>query len=112
MTTEVEAVDPLVAAVNDLCLRCHNTASTKGFWDSSVMEKLGLAGKLMLVVSELGEALEASRNSDFDNFCEELADTCIRIFDLAGAFNIHLGDVIAAKMEKNEQRPYLHGKEY
>jgi NTP pyrophosphatase (non-canonical NTP hydrolase) len=96
--------------------------------------------KLMLVVSELGEAMEAYRhlNGDtlqvlmgggkaamekaadgltfqqfqhYDNFEEELADTAIRLLDLCGALNIDLAAAIHLKMACNEMRPRKHGKE-
>lgn len=93
--------------------------------------------KLMLIVTELGEAMEAYRHlkSDFlghiaehkadtpiewadptqflflANFGEELADTVIRILDLADALAVDLQSTIAWKMAVNELRPRKHGKE-
>lgn len=87
---------------------CHKVAKEKGFWDTK--KEIGTA--LMLIVSELAEALEADRNSNFENFKEELADTVIRIFDLCGYLNIDIESEILAKYEKNKQRPYKHGKKY
>ncbi len=55
------------------------------------------------------EALEADRKGDQDNFGEELADVCIRIFDLCGSRDIDLETWIYAKMEKNKGRSYKHG---
>jgi NTP pyrophosphatase (non-canonical NTP hydrolase) len=65
---------------------------------------------LMLAVSELGEAMEAFRHDDRGNFAEELADTVIRIMDDCEALGIDLEAEILAKMEKNRQRPHMHGK--
>lgn len=42
-------------------------------------------------------------------FPTELADIVIRVFDLAGALNIDLEEVILRKMAYNETRPYRHG---
>lgn len=97
--------------------------------------------KLMLVVTELGEAMEAYRHltdqtlsllhsgaisgemglyaGDLDsgqraiaeNFAEEIADTFIRLLDMTGSLGIDISDSIARKMAKNEKRPYRHGKE-
>ncbi|UTW68651.1 hypothetical protein KHA80_14230 [Anaerobacillus sp. HL2] len=39
---------------------------------------------LLFIHSEVSEVLEADRKGDTDNFTEELADVCIRIFDLCG----------------------------
>ena len=79
--------------------------------------------KLMLIVTELAEAMEAYRKMTInpcpvfykvdeysDNFKEELADTTIRIMDLCGSLGIDLEEEIAKKMEYNETRPEKHGK--
>jgi NTP pyrophosphatase (non-canonical NTP hydrolase) len=75
------------------------------------------ATALMLIVSELSEAMEALRHGNppsdkIDNFSgmeEELADACIRIFDLCVSRGFLLGDAILAKMSFNETRPFMHG---
>lgn len=73
--------------------------------------------KLMLTVSELSEALESLRVtgaigalSGDGNIGEELADAQIRIGDLADMLGIEIGDEVWAKMDKNRQRPHMHGK--
>ena len=66
--------------------------------------------KLMLIVTELAEAMEAYRNNDLSNFEEEIADVAIRTFDLCGRLRIDLREQMAQKMEKNFQRPYMHGR--
>ena len=70
-----------------------------------------MLGKLMLVTSEIGEASEAVRKNDIDNFEEELADAVIRIFDICGTMDIDLEAEISLKMKINEQRPIRHGKQ-
>ena len=47
----------------------------KFFTPSSMEEDVQILAKLMLVASELGEAAEAIRRHDEENFKEELADT-------------------------------------
>lgn len=44
----------------------------------------------MLVVSELGEAIEAHRHGDREGFEEEIADTFIRLADLCGGLGIDI----------------------
>jgi len=66
--------------------------------------------KLMLVVTELSEAMEAYRHDDKKNFNEEIADTFIRLFDICGSIGINIEDEIEKKMEVNKQRPFKHGK--
>lgn len=73
--------------------------------------KLWILSKLALVTTEVSEAVEGIRKDLPDDhlpmysmFECELADTVIRVFDLAGGLNVHLGDVIAAKLAYNAQR--------
>ena len=87
---------------------CHANAKAKGFWDS----ERNTGEMLMLIVSEVAEAMEADRHDNRENFTEEIADTCIRIFDLCGGLGIDLEEAIALKMRYNETRPRLHGKQY
>jgi NTP pyrophosphatase (non-canonical NTP hydrolase) len=67
--------------------------------------------KLMLCVTELGEAAEAIRHKDDPNFWEEMADTMIRILDISGTCGVSMMDQIHAKMDVNAGRPQKHGKE-
>ena len=85
---------------------CHRIAVEKGFWDG----KRNIGEALMLIVSELAEAMEAYRKQDDENFNEELADTFIRLFDLCGGLKIDIQKEIDKKSEKNKARPYKHGK--
>ena len=85
---------------------CHNTAVEKGFWD----EPRNMGEALMLIVTELAEAMEAYRHQDQKNFNEEIADTFIRLFDLCGGFNIDIEAEIDKKTAFNKTRPYKHGK--
>lgn len=97
----------------------HEAAKEKGFWPED--ESPNIAEKLALIHSEISEALEADRQPeplpdkhcpDFNNFEIELADTVIRIFDLAGAKGFSLGTAMLTKIEANAKRPHKHGKRY
>jgi NTP pyrophosphatase (non-canonical NTP hydrolase) len=46
------------------------------------------------------------------NFTEELADTVIRIMDLAGSLRLDLADAIIKKIDYNRTRPHKHGKRF
>lgn len=92
--------------IKQWCELCHSIAKEKGFWEKD--RNVGEA--LMLVVTELAEAMEGYRHQDHDNFREELADTMIRLFDLCGGLGIDIEAEIAKKTEKNKLRPYKHGK--
>ena len=66
--------------------------------------------KLMLVVTEVAEAMEAIRKDDGQNFNEEIADTFIRLLDICGSVGIDIEHEIKAKMEINKTRSHKHGK--
>ena len=79
--------------------------------------------KLMLVVTELSEAMEAYRclkmvgvlrgpvRDSTGDFEEEIADTFIRLLDLCGALDIDIEKAIQAKLIKNRGRPQKHGRQ-
>lgn len=104
--------------INDLCQEIHAWAHTKGFYDHACgnnpcQHKSGsTTSALMLVVTELAEACEALRKGDDENFREEIADTAIRLFDLAAANGIDLEAEIEKKMAVNVRRPHMHGKKF
>ncbi|MCA9399266.1 MAG: nucleotide pyrophosphohydrolase [Candidatus Omnitrophica bacterium] len=92
--------------LKELCDICHGVAKSKGFWD----QERNIGEALMLVVTELAEAMEGYRHQDNDNFREELADAFIRLFDLCGGLGIDIEAEIAKKTIVNTKRPYKHGK--
>lgn len=94
--------------ITDLVHQAYSTAKDNGFWDTSQTT----AARLMHAVSELGEAYEADRKGDSNNFAEELADAVIIIADICGGLNVDLEKAITEKMVINEGRPKLHGKLY
>ena len=94
------------ADVKYLSKLCHRIAREKGFWDS----KRNTGEMLMLIVTELSEAMEAHRLKDKEGFNEEIADTFIRLFDLCGGLKIDILKEIEKKTLKNKKRPYKHGK--
>jgi NTP pyrophosphatase (non-canonical NTP hydrolase) len=91
--------------INQLCQAAFENAKSKGWHD----EPRETGTLLALIHSEVSEALEADRKGETENFTEELADVCIRIFDLCGSRNIDLESAIYDKMAKNRQRTYRHG---
>ena len=92
--------------LSDFCEYCHGIAREKGFWD----EQRNVGEALMLIVTELAEAMEGHRKGDQDNFREEMADVFIRLFDFCGGMGIDIEDEILRKCETNKKRPYKHGK--
>ena len=124
--------------INELSKECHEIALSKGWYDG---RKRGIPELIMLIVTELSEAVEADRNgkyarhnrdlnlklalkpenpqfkTDFksfikDTFEDEIADAFIRLFDMCGYLNIDIEKHIRAKIEYNKTREYKHGKRY
>ena len=93
-------------SLNELAQYCHSIAVEKGFWE----KERNIGEALMLIVTELAEAMEAHRHQDDENFKEELADAFIRLLDLCGGLKIDIEDEILKKSLKNKNRPYKHGK--
>lgn len=112
----------------------HAVNVKNGFWEDKDTKNMGET--LMLVVTELAEALEAHRNghhtnviklyevasvNDFktafethikNSFEDELADVIIRMLDLCEGFGIDIETHIRLKLEYNKTREYKHGKKY
>ena len=93
-------------SLNEMAEICHDIARSKGFWD----EERNIGEALMLIVTELAEAMEAHRHQDDENFREEIADTFIRLLDLCGGLNLDMEEEIHKKSIRNMNRPYKHGK--
>ncbi len=93
----------------------HETAIEKGFWDGEYTnDKMG--NKLALVHSEVTEVLEAIRKSKgSEHIVEEIADIIIRTLDVYAAMRnkeevTHsLDEILEKKINKNKERPRLHG---
>lgn len=85
-------------------------ANSKG-WDipTSINFVDEMMAQLMLVTTEVAEAAEAVRKGDEENFGEELADVLIRIGNITAACGIDMDSAVAAKMERNRNRPFKHG---
>ena len=117
----------LLQTINEDCRTIYEVAKSKGFWDN----ERNVGEMLMLVTSELGEAMEAHRKGNFfkgekllegdkeyfearvkDTFEDEIADAIIRLLDMAGGLGIDLEFHINAKLQYNKSRTKFHGKKY
>jgi len=79
----------------------------QGFWECD-----NFGEKIALIHSEVSEALEAHRSGNKENLAEELADTILRVMDIAGRLQLPLGKALMDKAQFNLTRPYKHGKPY
>ncbi len=96
--------------VDNIVERCHNDARKAGWWDKPVTWET-TPRCLMLIVSELAEAMEGDRKGLMDDKLPdrpmlevELADALIRIADLAGALDLDLGGAVEDKLTFNKTR--------
>lgn len=124
--------DARACDINDMVDIIHRDNLEAGWWNDNTGQDIrsnpyAFSNKLALVHSELSEALEADRkNLNDDKLVHrmgrevELADAVIRIFDLAGAYNMDLGFAMREKMAYNrtrsdhrrENREAVGGKSY
>ncbi len=129
--------------IKQLIKEAGETSKSKGFHEAiKSSDKHATGTLLMLIVSELSEALEADRkgattNQDLynkeclvqnehgdqgfitafklhikDTFEDEIADVFIRLGDLCYRYNIDIEKHIELKMRYNKTREKLHGKTY
>lgn len=120
--------------LNELAKKAHENAVNKGFYE----KPLEIGTLLMLVVSELGEALSADQHNrkpligwykkdltikgiDLvesykmcikDTFEDEISDAMIILLGICHHKEIDIEWHIEQKMKYNEGREYLHGKAY
>lgn len=114
--------DRLYASAMRLSGYCNGLAEQAGWWiDTETGDdvrtwppkffKLWISAKLMLIVTEVAEAMEGHRKGKMDDHLPyrsmlevELADTVIRTFDLAGGLGLDLPGAIVSKLVYNASR--------
>lgn len=103
--------------LTELTKTAHEMAVEKGWYE----RPRDVPELLMLVVSELAEALEEARDNrwplsaiEYDGtkpvgFAIEIADAMIRLFDLCGYYGIPIERAVEVKMAYNAGRERRHG---
>lgn len=103
--------------IDDFQRIIHQWGIEKGW----TFEEKDVPEKLMLVVTEISEAMECYRVDDSvtdlviidgkpEGLMVELADAIIRILHIAERFGVDMTGILRAKMLYNETRPYRHGQ--
>lgn len=100
------------AAINALAAHLHAKSTAAGWWKGvDATDPYVAATKLMLIVSEVSEAMEGMRKDLMDDKLPhrkmgevELADALIRICDLAAARGYDLGGAVVEKVAYNSVR--------
>ncbi len=113
-TVEVQKLELATTAVNWLSKHIHENNVKAGWWsDPKTGDRIerNVGEMLMLVVTEVAEAMEGHRKNLMDDklhhrkmFEVELADVLIRIHDIAGSMNLDLGGAMIEKMAFNAIR--------
>ena len=118
MSDLTETAPTRTAPLGDLAAAIYDNARNHGFWDGD----RNFGEMLMLVTSELAEALEEHREgrpnvytgvkAKPEGVAVELADALIRILDTMHSLGVDIDAVVADKMAYNATRPFKHGKAY
>ncbi len=103
-------------AVKNLQDICHDASFSAGWWINAQGvdirdNPMCFSQKLMLIVSEIAEAMEGDRKNLQDDKLPhrsmrevELADALIRIFDLGGGYGLDLAGAVVEKLLYNSTR--------
>lgn len=123
--------------INEIAQQVHENAKSKGFFKEGKNKNIG--EMLMLMVTEVSEAMEADRNYKYadwryddppiiyadrldddkfkelfenevkNTFQDEMADIVIRVMDMCAFKGINLEWHIMQKIRYNKLRPHQHG---
>lgn len=108
------SLQDFVTVMNWMSKHTHQVNVDAGWWtdlSTGLKKERNVGELLMLCVSEIAEAMEGHRKNLMDDklphrkmFEVELSDLLIRVFDIAGAYDLDLGNAIVEKMAFNKSR--------
>lgn len=102
------------ATITEWKNRVHQNAVEHGWWE----EPREMGTLLMLIVTEVAEAMEEYRNNKAhvytvdgkpEGIASELADCIIRVLDICGKYDIDIERAVEVKHAYNKTRAYKHG---
>lgn len=103
-----------LATLRQIQMKIHTVASNGGWWTDLKSGETIQRNKgelMMLMVSEIAEAMEGMRKNKMDDHLPkrkseevEFADAIIRILDYAGFYHLDIASAIAEKLEYNQSR--------
>lgn len=112
LSDDFAKIDFIVSMQNIMRL-IHDSAVSKGHWDSPV----DITKSLCWIHSEVSEAFDAwqhgskpSTKIPYSTLVEELADVFIVMADMCQANGFDLAKAIIDKIDFNKTREYRHGK--
>lgn len=117
----MRAIPDCSITIKELCERAYENSAAKGFHDNYEDTPERFSQRLMLIVSELVEAMEERRTGHAPNELyygektkpegvpAEIADVFIRLGDLCTEYRIDIERAIIEKMLYNATRPRMHG---
>lgn len=107
--TDVGKLNQLARMIDEFAVLVHADNKAVGWWDNE--DPHTIPAKMMLIVSEISEAVEGHRKGLADDHLPqhpmvavELADAFIRILDMAGRLNVSLGTITMEKRAYNAVR--------
>lgn len=98
--------------LNDAAVEAFSTAQDHGFWEQPHPAHSLVTTKLLLIISEVIEAMDEHRGNTVggpDRMKEELADIIIRTLDLAYFVGADIEYLVKEKMATNRNRVHKHG---
>lgn len=98
--------------INQLQRFLHEHAVEKGFWDEYRDDYKSKCTFISLIMTELGEAVQALREENEEKFHEELVDAMMFMLDFAEGLKIDTHTKMMIKVTANLNRPSRHGKRF